>query len=1756
MLVFKTTMPLMKANGSRRISHNRARIRPASCVDSRGRVLGELIAGITLIALSFIALVCYTLRFTKEPRTGLVFPSDAYDVTPMQTAMRPENVEGRQNEVLKLGSRFTGQTGFYATEAFMAKAYQEAGLEVMTQELRTAVPVTEQREIYFVETGSGNEAEEIPIPDVEIFPFMPNYLQPSVTPENGISGELVILTPETLRTRDRFDDCIGLLDTRSDQINSSYGFRWTTYARLGVKALIVAHPEGFEKIPWTSVAGRKSGLVSSAPVNYVRVAATRGIFRHEGKTIRLRVRVAYQNTPNRTLVGVLRAGQKAREALVIFSSYGATSILPDRAPGTLQALGPAVQLQLLRGLLPYRETLARDLFFVSSGSRVMAEDGTNNLIRVLQTNAVKGSGSAISPNPPPGYENEALSIDAARRMTPLLEDREDNARQIQNIESILPLFEVAQFLVDADVTGTLVKELNRRVREDFRDQVEYVLDTIVFEKKEPLLEARLQFLRDPGLSTQDPIFLRYQERRRDYERAMAASGYRPSQLIRAKPDFVQDQALRDRVFARLLELKRHHEMRADQISGDLRIVRALSDYENIGILEAKLASALEGEGQTEALSFDTGTVHVETDAFSILSVLSAARRRIGTAEEKIEIPSLSQTQYERVAQNLGPVPNYAGRMWTNYGYASHTFVNFDRRGSYNRFHDPVDVPSMRQAESLQHTLAVLGEALLSMAHGAGRIGPVTAHAGEQRAFNGRVLASNVGRAMVPDYPLHGAVIAGRPKPEDDSFSYPGHYAHSLVMTDVYGDFNLPYNSSRFIAWETKNYNPIAATYGEDGLINYMKDEGEEGQRLFKSIDLGKKKSATKDITIVTFRASPMALIDLINPQTLKDYSAVSMIDSDGMSRVRKLCNFRDPSIDVTFLEPDEHVFVELQAGAVDNELVQVTRAFMLGPTVELKGESGKDIEGSGFLVADHPLVLAVPHKVAESMASVNDRRLKLQNRFTMADKRTNDHHDRMLANLKRAESENAIQQEGIRYARKANVYGILNHPVLRESVFEAIISILWYLALLVPFVFFFEKLVFCHPDIRKQLVSQAAIFLVIFALLRILHPAFAMVRSSLMILLGFIIILITFGVTILFSTKFQENLEELQRRAGKVAEAAVNPMGVVGSAFMLGLNNMHRRRIRTGLTCGTLTLLIFAMICFTTVQNDIVDESYALGSAPYQGLLIKAGELVEPTTQSEVLALQEQFGERYAVCPRKFLVGMEHTSDLSRQNPDLEAIYERGQVKRKVNFDSVIQFTHAEPLRRHLQFITEPWWFSVEDEDSTSERFPVLIPDGMARRLGIVPHAVNQSEVFIRIGGRRCRVMGIFEATSLTALRDLDGRDILPFDIEAMEVIVKYRKEGTTILANDDVPRISSNRIILAPMRELDLGASNAQDRTFSVAVAMAGRDYQTTRAEIDDFLEQKAAPVYYGLDGGAYKGWRTREMSLAGLIDLLVPLLLASLTVLNTIRGSVFERRDEIYVYNAVGIAPRFVFFIFFAESLVYVVVGSLLGYLLSQGTGRILTAFELTGGMNMTYTSVITVYASIALGAVVSLSTWFPARTAAEIATPSEDAGWSLPRPTGDNADILEFDLPFIFTQRERIAVLAFFDRYLRNQGEGSSGRFFSGIPEIGVEESSHSERNEVAAPFVSATIWLKPFDLGVSQQMKISLPEYSLTEQFRANITLRHLSGTRESWLRLNHSFVALIRRHFLHWRVVGAEEREELLQEAIEKLKEPPTDDAAG
>ncbi len=113
---------------------------------------------------------------------------------------------------------------------------------------------------------------------------------------------------------------------------------------------------------------------------------------------------------------------------------------------------------------------------------------------------------------------------------------------------------------------------------------------------------------------------------------------------------------------------------------------------------------------------------------------------------------------------------------------------------------------------------------------------------------------------------------------------------------------------------------------------------------------------------------------------------------------------------------------------------------------------------------------------------------------------------------------------------------------------------------------------------------------------------------------------------------------------------------------------------------------------------------------------------------------------------------------------------------------------------------------------------------------------------------------------------------------------------------------------------------------------------------------------------------------SIEGLSSLIMPAII----VLHTMMGSVYERFREIGAYSSVGLAPAHISFLFLAEACVYAVLSVVFGYLLGQGTGKVLLGFDLLAGVSLNYFSTAAVVWATIVIAVVLLSALYPAMAA----------------------------------------------------------------------------------------------------------------------------------------------------------------------------------
>ncbi len=1674
--------------------------------------------------------------------------------------------------------RLSGSPGCCRAEQLIRDELARAGLTVRTQELRVTVPVTEVCEV-LDETGQ-------PLPRVTLYPFAPAGLLPTALPTNGIRGKLVFVESSDLRflAGEKPEDTIVL----SYLGTCSYGIM----AGIGVKAVIVMEDDLQRALAMNPDAPQSwVSMLSSQETTYPRFLARGPLADFAGRQLTLRCKVVWQERPVRNVVGRLRGQGNPQEALVLTAYYDSNSMVPELAPGAEQAIPAAMLLELVRALAPYQGRLRRDVIFAFTGGHCQAQAGVCRLLEPIET----------------------LTLGTANRRP--FEDliREEEQRLDYAARGLALVNDDARWTPEARRSfAELWAAEEPGYREWLEKRIVAVLGEINLEFKARVLESRLAYIRagspvyrdgfdDLRASDEErkarenrhPLLARFLEAQLNDNRSgnMLAKKFRQ---LAQEPEFLEWD-VRSRLREMLERIAAFHRQEIKEHRDSIGIRELFAPYARTLTLNLELnsggtAAQVAGAKRSRAdMSLVVGLGGIGSMVEPQVTEIAQALREAVPAGQDCR-PEFEVFQWgagDALGDKAFPNIHATGRkiflqsaIWTLMGKLGFSLLNYSFAPL--KISTPEDTFAALKTDVIGRQLPVIGRAALAMADGRVAFKNISSDRNKRVVtLHGTVYGNAGSGSVIPTHPM-GVNTVVYPYMADSVWSatfFHGIRLFPVLTANPYGEFRRRFSLNFFLygGWPTPF--PIdAARFDRQGRVSFFKNASQSMQAIypnekFMSSDiLAANKAAAKPIQVAVFPCAPVELYERGNPMTMNSFKGLSFLERMGLSAP---ANFRIAGA-LAFLDPDFRFYMAFQDGAADNKELLVNRAFLLNvdPDAPLAPDE-PDIFGRSYLAADTPNVAFAHQDAAASMLRTNAKRLALQQRYGIADELMLSFHERGkewldLGRKLRAANDvaGAVLASG-----KSLAYAINNHPVIRNKIAHAVIGILWYLGLLVPFVFFFEKLIFGFTDIRKQLLALGVIFLVVFLLLRMFHPAFQMVRSSLMILLGFIIVLLTLLVTMMVSGKFKQNIKELRGKEGRIEGADINRGGVIGTAFMLGMNNMRRRRMRTGLTSVTLVLLTFVMICFTSISTDLVDVEYPMGKSAWNGILFRKPNFL-PLTTGELGSLEQLYGKQYPLAQHSWQVaGLGEGMQVLEITLDREYAVGGNQIQKRAVVNASVQLQWNEPqfsgIDRHL--LTRRGWFprppvlrrerEAARQAGYKQKQLVILPDTVARELEITPAEVEAGDVEVKIVGHAFPyvVQGIIDTQALNKMLGLDGRSILPYDVNSIQTI---GRSSAGVIVPDDVKRLDGSQVILVNEHP----ACKGNILTVSCGVLFPKEPYQVLqdgqvlpavgykdqRRLVMEFLERSGESAYYAIDGLAYFGSRMRARTFEGLLELLIPILIAALTVFNTMRGSVYERRDEIYVYNAVGIAPNHVFFMFMAEACVYAVVGAMLGYLLSQSTGRVLTALGLTGGMNMNYSSIETIYASLTIMGAVLISTLIPARAAARLASPADQQKWTVPVAQGDQ---MAFTLPFTFTPHDRIAVVSYFQRWLDANGEGSSGPFFCAPPRPLLRRAPGEERSGGLLPGIATTIWLKPFDLGVSQGIEISLPTDPATGEYIANIRLVRLSGTAAAWQRTVRPFLGLLRKQFLNWRAATAAEREEMFAAARDLFAKSAVEDSA-
>jgi len=713
------------------------------------------------------------------------------------------------------------------------------------------------------------------------------------------------------------------------------------------------------------------------------------------------------------------------------------------------------------------------------------------------------------------------------------------------------------------------------------------------------------------------------------------------------------------------------------------------------------------------------------------------------------------------------------------------------------------------------------------------------------------------------------------------------------------------------------------------------------------------------------------------------------------------------------------------------------------------------------------------------------------------------------------------------------------------------------LALVVPFCFFLVKLVSPFTDVNRQVLLFLSVFAFFALLLYFIQPAFSVGERPEVILLAFVILGLAGFVASVILSKFDAAMNQAVEQS-QLSESPDAPQGrLAGVAFMVGVNNMKRRRIRTTLTCATIVLVTFTILSVISVREAAEPLRLRVGGdAPYNGLLFIQPGLSE-IDPLRIERLEAHFGENATTVSRVWV--QRQTTEGFYQPFFLTAGQDQPGGAAPLRLSILLGLDIAErdfvsDLLQEGILVPGSQWFSSNRADE------IILSERTAELLGISNESFQGQT--LRVQGKPYRLIGLFRDHAMAEFQDLRRLPMLPLMIDPTAAKDAEGDGGASnILEATGVTVVPTTATAILPIGTAkEMGG--ATYRAFAAKYLPKGSEsaqdvVQRMWQDIQNFLRYQQAFLSVGMlsavdrgedlpsiEAGEYAMASSSGSELGGVLKIAIPVILAATIILNTMLGSVLERKKEISIYNAIGLNPSHVMMFFLAEALVFGLVGSIAGYflgqLLSVGLGQFLD-------LNLNYSSFSVMIVIFLTILTVLLSTIYPATMAARAAVPSGQRKWSLPPAEGDE---IAMRFPFSYDATRIVAVCAYLHDFMQLNSEASTGKFLARLRAIGKVPSDSpapDSDGEGEALVMVYDVTPIPFDLGVNQRMEVYADYDSRVKAYMLSLHLHRESGDRESWTTVNQPFLEALRKRLLSWRSQRPEVQAKYLTQGEELFK---------
>ncbi|HMO49927.1 MAG TPA: hypothetical protein PKE26_05620 [Kiritimatiellia bacterium] len=1511
-----------------------------------------------------------------------------------------------------------------------------------------------------------------------LIPARPNGIIPPVTPPEGLTGEVVDVG-------DGSDDRLNLQPIRDRIVVMDYnaGMQWLKAFRLGAKAVIFV----------------ENGTADAKHHHYARANGNLPRFYYKGPrddlahvgSITIHSRIAWERGVGRNVIGYLKGTdptfELGREELIILAapldSFGE---FPALSPGARNAVNCAGLLQLAESMVENRPR--RNILFLFLDNQARAHGGAVAFYWALEQRVTEAATRA--------------RLQSTRDETAFLSQMLELIRQPDPLRT---------------QSGELGRQMLRRLRDKARDESLEQRGALVqlreardLGRKDDALDDERHEQLSQAIDNTKREFDEWNEVRRALNRLNRQS-FEELARRKEKVDAVIAAVTRE-ISARIDELAHEEHMletsaRLAELAADQWIALHVSLI--LGDATPRWGVMIGGDSESRSVNFDQPGLYgrVQQSFLRAHTTLARSRQPIKNFELASVDGSLSQPRLLWAAPALVHGGEIAGR------FGIYNIVLGTMHETLSREGTPSDTLDQLNLALIGDKLDEITRMLTAVGSQAGEIGAVDAVADQRGLSLRRVIATDyqyinprfrgsesvgalvMGRhrgSSIPNQRMPNVVIqVTRNAPWNKSFwpynnpvKAPGFDQFDVVMSDQNGAYAIG-----ALPRDDSSPSPVgfAALFDDNGHVLQVSD-----QRSRESIKTR--------MNLIRVRGAAM----MIPPRMWPEETV--FLDARGNGRLTS------PRSERAYTETTDGLAV-----VYAEEKVNAIKMFAINSAIGLNnaGMTGeitwRDSLGVGLPISDNWLTIPSASLGAWDLWRLNESRLGLLRAKDILNSSLEELHGRVRDLLDEADATEApVRSEAL--AASGLLASTPIYEMIRAAMDDLVTAVLVLLALCIPFAFALERLLIGSSLIYKQVAWFVGFFIATFILLYLSHPAFAIAQTPIIIFLGFAVVSLSGLVIFIIMQKFEVELKAIQGMTSTVHASDISRFNTVMAAMSMGISTMRRRPLRTALTAITICLLTFTILGFASfdTQRGII-RFFSSPTPGYTGVLLHQPNW--GTYNPEFVEIVRGRWEKDASIAVRYWLCPEFQGD-----PDFVAAHADG--SHPVTIKGMLGIPENE-LTYRADFMN-----LLGIDDPSLIHTHVFMTEAVAELLKVKPG----DPVIVK--GQRLTVGPLVNASAFGAMRDMDASSIIPVDYAQMQGTQAATEQSPEDMLTDQGTwaNLPTDSVVITS----DLNTLRAGGKPTVVTFYTADAQQASIIAEdLARMLDRR--PILATRIDGVYRHIQGTVVAASGVSDLFFPILLGGLVIFGTMLGSVADREKEIYTFSALGLAPPHVASLFFAEAMVYSVIGGMGGYLIAQGTMKVLTflaSFGLLQVPEMNYSSTNAIVTILIVMATVLVSAIFPAIKASKSANPGLLRSWRAPAPEGDEYDIV---FPFTVSEYDLTGVISFLREHFNNFSDTGLGAFMAKNPElVKFDDGNLGLRAHLA---------LAPFDLGVTQHFELRSAPSEIKGIDEVKIKLIRKSGQPKDWVRLNKQLFDDLRTQFLLWRSLPRETMENYRQETL-------------